>query len=604
MTLAGHVKLRSSFKSNLGVFVEWSGAVLKMTWDGSIVQRLRDLQTRFGYIPKNELRLLVENEPGFTLHRLHDVASSFPHFRLEPPNGLEVRVCRDMACHLAGAAKLREDLEAAARSGGDGPFEVRGASCLGLCDKAPAMIIGDEVHGKLNTSIARSIIEHSITSSKDQADHADFPSPAHAVQEPTGWRIDPYGGEEKYSAVRSMVAHSDPAAFLNELDVADLRGMGGAGVKASQKWKDVRDARGDVKYVVCNADESEPSTFKDRELLLRTPHLVLEGVILGGLLIGAKRGYIFIRHEYHPQIVAMRAAIERAERLRVCGPNILGSGRSFPVEVFVSPGGYICGEQSALIEAIEGKRAEPRNKPPQIETNGLDGKPTLLSNVETFAWVPSIANRGGAWYRDLGLPGYKGARFFSICGDLNRPGVYEVPNGTPLRVLVNDLAGGISGGQEFKAFAPSGPSGGFLPAKIPVESFSAKVRSKLPEGATHLDLLDLELDLDRYRQFGLMLGAGMMIYGDRAKMLDQAVNAVEFYRNESCGKCVPCRIGTQKLVELSQGLANRTRKLADVEPVVRELKNVLEMSSICGLGMVASSPIASVLDFFRGDLPN
>ncbi len=191
---------------------------------------------------------------------------------------------------------------------------------------------------------------------------------------------------------------------------------------AFQKWTDVRQAKGDQKYIICNGDESEPGTFKDRELMLRTPHLVLEGVILAGLLTGATRGYIYIRHEYPEQIAAMETAIRQAERMKICGRQVLNTGREFSIEVFVSPGGYICGEQSALVEAMEDHRAQPRNKPPQLETNGLYDKPTLVSNVETFAWVPAILLKGAEWYRDLGRNGCKGARFFSISGDVNRPG--------------------------------------------------------------------------------------------------------------------------------------------------------------------------------------
>ena len=363
--------------------------------------------------------------------------------------------------------------------------------------------------------------------------------------------------------------------------------------------------------MVCNADESEPTTFKDRELLFRTPQLVLEGVILGGLLVGAERGFIYIRHEYEEQIEAMRAAIGRAETLGVCGKNVLGTGRFFPVEVFVSPGGYICGEQSALIEAMEGKRAEPRNKPPLLETNGLFDKPTLLSNVETFAWVPAIAVRGGEWYRDLGVRGCKGARFFSICGDVNRPGAYEVPNGISLRELIEDHAGGMRDGQRIKAFAPSGPSAGFLPARLPraalARGFEKRVperflNERLPEHATHLDILDLELDLQLFRDLGLMLGAGMMVYGERAGILEQALNASEFFRNESCGKCVPCRIGSRKTVELARKLGNRSLaadELAGVESLLGEIRRAMELTSICGLGMVAANPVASVFEHFR-----
>jgi len=369
---------------------------------------------------------------------------------------------------------------------------------------------------------------------------------------------------------------------------------------------------------VVNADESEPGTFKDRELLLRTPHLVIEGLILAGLLTGAERGYLYIRHEYEEPIAAVRAAVKRAEEIGVCGDNILGSGRSFPVEVFISPGGYICGEQSALIEAMEDRRAEPRNKPPMLETNGLYNKPTLVSNVETYAWVPAIQIHGGAWYHDSGQNGANGIRFFSISGDLIRPGVYEVPSGITLRSLIEDYAGGMADGQNLKAFAPSGPSAGFLPAFLPrkrlPEGFAARLAERertqassglppAPAGEYHV--LDLELDLQTMREMGLMLGAGLVVYGERANMLDQALNASTFFRNESCGKCVPCRVGSQKMVEIAGGLLQwqyDEESVRTVEKLLTDLQRTMEMTSICGLGMVAGNPIISIFRHFRQDL--
>ncbi len=356
--------------------------------------------------------------------------------------------------------------------------------------------------------------------------------------------------------------------------------------------------------MVVNGDESEPGTFKDRELLLRTPHLVIEGVILAALLTGADRGYIYIRHEYEPQIEAVKAAIARAERYGACGENFLDTGRSFPVEVYVSPGGYICGEQSALIEAMEDKRAEPRNKPPLLETNGLHDKPTLLSNVETFAWVPAIFHKGGEWYRDLGVNGCKGARFFSISGDVARPGAYEVPNGITLGQFIGKYAGGMRPGTRLKAVATSGPSAGFLPARLPLEDLPRAAKEKLG-GKPFLNILDLPMDLQAFRDYGLMLGAGLVVYGDRVDMADQALNATEFFRNESCGKCVPCRIGSQKLVEIGTDLLGGRydgQGLEPVEDMVADLRQAMEMSSICGLGMVVANPLGSVVRHFRSDL--
>jgi NADH:ubiquinone oxidoreductase subunit F (NADH-binding) len=429
----------------------------------------------------------------------------------------------------------------------------------------------------------------------------------------TGWRIDPYGGLEEYAAVRGLVAGRDPAALIGELKVSGLRGMGGAGVPASQKWSDVLQARGTPKYVVVNGDESEPATCKDREILQRTPHLVIEGAILAGLVVGAERAYIYIRHEYAEQIAAIRAAVARAEAAGVCGADVVGSGRPFPVEVFVSPGGYICGEQTALLEAMEGRRAEPRNKPPQPETNGLYDRPTLVSNVETFAWVPAIAARGGEWYRDLGVNDGQGARFFSVCGDVDRPGVYEVPIGTTFRALI-EAAGGVRGARDLKAIAPSGPSGGFLPARLPrrllARGFEQRVAARflaerLPEGAADLDVLDLELDLQLFRELGLMLGSGIMVYGEGADMTEQAANACEFFREESCGKCVPCRLGSRRVVELVRAIRERALAAGELttgEAMLDDLRRTMEQTSICGLGAVAANPLASLFRYFRDDL--
>jgi NADH:ubiquinone oxidoreductase subunit F (NADH-binding) len=420
---------------------------------------------------------------------------------------------------------------------------------------------------------------------------------------------------------------------LKELDDAhaDLRGMGGAGIPATQKWRDVRNAirtarcrRADDRgFIVVNGDESEPGTFKDRELLLRTPHLVVEGVILAGLITEASEGFIYIRHEYHEQIEACRHEIERAERAGLCGENAELLGRSFPVSVFVSPGGYICGEQSALIEAMSDRRAEPRNKPPTLETNGLDDQPTLVSNVETYAWVPAIMVNGGAAYAAMGVNSWKGRRLFSVSGDVNRPGAYEVPMGLTLRELIEgeSYCQGMIGGKAMKAFAPSGPSGGFLPAVLEnnggLPRDLAKNRSWTalaqrrgfdPATTTRLSLLDLELELALFRALSptQALGAGLVVYAEGRDMIEQAVNAMEFYRNESCGKCVPCRVGSQKLVTMGTNLLAGKIEAAhwknDLLPVVKELGKVMGLSSICGLGQSVPVALRTAIDFFPQDL--
>nr|MDQ6912878.1 SLBB domain-containing protein [Verrucomicrobiota bacterium] len=417
---------------------------------------------------------------------------------------------------------------------------------------------------------------------------------------------------------------------LSELKDADLRGLGGAGIPAVQKWRDVRDAvrtafqrRDDTRaFIVVNGDESEPGTFKDRELLLRTPHLVLEGVILAGLVTGATEGFIFIRHEYPEQIAACRAEIERAEELGVCGPNALLLGRPFPVSVFVSPGGYICGEQSALIEAMSDRRGEPRNLPPKLETNGLDDRPTLVSNVETFAWVPYICLNGGAGYAAQGMNGWQGRRLFSISGDVKRPGVYEVPMGLTLRDLIygEQFCQGIAGDKKLKSLAPSGPSGGFLPAKLAVgaglprdhtnnKSWQALVRRRgLDPNATELDILDLELELNLFRALSptQALGAGLVVYAEGRDMAEEAVNSLEFYRNESCGKCVPCRLGAQKMVSLGtnllEGQISSQQWTNELLPMIADMGKAIELASICGLGRSVPVPLRSAINYFEDDV--
>jgi NADH:ubiquinone oxidoreductase subunit F (NADH-binding) len=411
---------------------------------------------------------------------------------------------------------------------------------------------------------------------------------------------------------------------------ADLRGLGGAGIPAAQKWKDVRDAvrtafhrRDDTRaFIVVNGDESEPGTFKDRELLLHMPHLVLEGVILAGLVTGATEGFIFIRHEYPEQIEACRKEIARAEELGVCGPNASLLGRPFPVSVFVSPGGYICGEQSALIEAMSDRRGEPRNLPPKLETNGLDDRPTLVSNVETFAWVPYICLNRGAAYAAQGVNEWKGRRLFSVSGDVQRPGVYEVPMGSTLRELIygEQFCQGIVGDRKLKGFAPSGPSGGFLPAKLSNtaglprdhtnnKSWQALVKRRgLDPNATELDILDLELELNLFRALSptQALGAGLIVYAEGRNMAEEAVNSLEFFRNESCGKCVPCRLGAQKMVSLGENLLdgkiNRTHWSNELLPLVAEMGHAIELASICGLGRSVPVPLRTAINYFTDDV--
>jgi NADH-quinone oxidoreductase subunit F len=282
----------------------------------------------------------------------------------------------------------------------------------------------------------------------------------------------------------------------------------------------------------------------------------------------------------------------------LCGGPVLDTGQAFALEVFVSPGGYICGEESALLEAMEDRRAEPRNKPPFPVTSGLHGKPTVINNVETLSWVPAVVLHGGEWYRDQGVNGATGLRFVSVSGDVERPGVYEVPFGQTVRQLVFETAGGMRDGQKLKAIAPSGPSGGFLPAVLRAENLPAKfVQERLPAGAATFDVLDLPLDLSTLGAVGSMLGGAFFVVGDRTSIVELALNGVEFFRNESCGKCVPCRLGSQKLAELARALLDGRFRRESL-PLVHDLAGTMFLTSICGLGQVAANPITSVLKHF------
>ena len=572
-----------------------------------IVQELHKIQHTHRYLPDVELRKLAERT-GTPLYRLQEVASFFPHFKLSPPPAVEVHICHDMACHQRGCTQMKQDLQSLLASEcSAGTVAVEYASCLGRCDRPVAAMVNDTLFVSRSAESLAEIAQSTLAGRPHQPD-ADG---TYALNANRPWRIDPYNGPSTDQAVRLLVASGDRAAVIEQLKASDLRGMGGAGVPAHQKWSDVWHAKGDEKYIVCNADESEPGTFKDRELLTQHAHLVLEGVILAGIVTGATRGTIYIRHEYAEQIEVMQREIIRAQDLGACGQGIFKSTLNFPVEVFASPGGYICGEQSALIEAMEDRRGQPRNKPPQLETNGLYDKPTLVSNVETFAWAPAIMINGGQWYAQEGINGCKGRRFFSISGDVAKPGVYEVPCGVLLGTLI-ELAGGVVG--ELKAFAPSGPSGGFLPRMLPVSALPRGWEKRVPaellekvttSGGLAIDILDLQLDLQRFRDLGLAIGAGLVVYNDTRDMVVEALNCSQFFRDESCGKCVPCRIGSEKIVEMGEQIvADRldAEAFRSRQQLVNELTRAMEMTSICGLGMVAAKPLESALALFPDDM--
>jgi formate dehydrogenase beta subunit len=540
-----------------------------------IFDDLRAVQLRHGYLPKAELESLSRRTQT-PLYQIHSVASFYPHFHLAPPPRATVLVCADMSCHLNGACELRAELVQRFSSAAPADVQIRDVSCLGRCDHAPAVSINDEIFTSVTSTKAEQLARAAMRGESIQEDH-----PSHAR---VACASDPYPGDEKYGVARRLIASKDWDGLLAQLKESGLRGMGGAGFPTSMKWDIVRKQPGAEKYVVCNADESEPGTIKDRFIMSNLPFLVIEGMLLAGMVTGARRGILYIRHEYHLQEEILGEEIRRCYRAGLLGKKLLGSDIDFDLEVFVSPGGYICGEETALIEAIEGKRAEPRNKPPFPVAQGLWQKPTVLNNVETFANVPQILARGIEWYKAQGQGGSRGLKFVGISGHIAHPGIYEVPMGIAMRDVIFQHAGGIPGGRQLKAFAPSGPSSGYLPASM----------------------ADVRLDFKELADAGSMLGSGaIVICDDTTCMLDMALNAVRFYRNESCGKCVPCRLGSQKMTDMlvrwSQGGSSQAAYRADLA-LLDDLSRAMSLSSICGLGQIVPAPIQSVLRHFRAEI--
>jgi len=532
-----------------------------------LFDQLRAIQQQFGYLPADQLQQLAA-KINVPVSQIHSVASFYPHFHLTPPPRAEVKVCADMTCHLRGGPELKAELKQAFRGERSEDASIGDISCLGRCDKAPALALNDRIYCNLDGSNAIGLVRDALSRRPLPPEPRDNPQ--------TRVNSDPYNGSSNYSVVRRFVETRDWSGIIATLKASGLRGMGGAGFPTGNKWEIVRNAPGKAKYIVCNADESEPGTIKDRFIMETVPHLVIEGMITAGLVTGAQQGILYIRHEYEEPKKVLQKEIERCYQAGLLGKRILGSNMSFDLEIFVSPGGYICGEESALLEAIEGKRAEPRNKPPFPGTNGLWNQPTAINNVETFTFATAILARGADWFKTQGKNGSVGMKFVGISGDVNSPGVFEVPMGTKYSELIYQLAGGVLDNRKLLAYAPSGPSSGYLPASV----------------------VDLTLDWNAVAAAGSMVGSGaIVVVAEGRCMLDMALNAVRFYRNESCGKCVPCRVGSQKMVEMLTGWTEG-RSLNTDRQLLDELSSAMKLTSICGLGQVVPVPIASVLKHF------
>ena len=537
-----------------------------------LFDELRTIQHKHGYLPAEQLQTL-SRELDIPMFRINGVAEFYPEFRVTPPAQAMVEVCTDMACHLLGADQSFSELEQRFGKMGKRAVEIHRRSCLGQCDFAPALTLNEVVYRNVNIEQAANLIQARIAG-------IELPPPVFENQ-PVELLADPYRGKEKYGALRQVAESKNYTGVIDTLKSAGLGGMGGAGFPTSIKWDAVRKCAETERYLVCNADESEPGTIKDRFIMTHLPHLVIEGMIIGALVVGAQKCFLYIRHEYREQEHILDAEIRRCYEAGLLGNDVLGTGRDIELEIFVSPGGYICGEGSAQLEAIEGKRAEPRNKPPNSATVGLWGKPTALNNVETFANVPQILANGVEWFKSQGRDGVAGLKFIGVSGDVQRPGVFEVPMGIPVSEAILDLAGGPFHGKKVKAFSPSGAASGF----IPFEKFK-----------------DTHLDFKSMRAAGTMLGSGAIVVLDETRcVLDMTLNAIIFFRNESCGKCVPCRMGSQKLVDLLLGWTRGRGSESDLK-LVADLAETMEQTSICGLGQFVPYPITTALKHFREEI--
>ena len=368
-----------------------------------------------------------------------------------------------------------------------------------------------------------------------------------------------------------------PDAVIEEMKQSGLRGRGGAGFPTGVKWGFARNAKGDKKYVICNADEGDPGAFMDRSVLEGDPHAVLEGLLIAGYAIGASTGYVYCRAEYPLAIERLQLAIAQMRELGFVGENILGSGFDFEIKIKKGAGAFVCGEETSLMQSIEGKRGMPRSRPPFPANAGLFGKPTNINNVETLAAVSAILEKGAAWYGSFGTEKSRGTKTFALAGKINRTGLIEVPMGTRLRTIIEEIGGGVLGGKGFKAVQTGGPSGGCIPA----------------------DFIDLPVDYERLAEVGSIMGSGgMIVIDEESCMVDMARYFLTFTENESCGKCVPCRMGTQHLLRILTDITEGRGSLDQIE-TLRRIGDTMKNASLCGLGQTAANPVLTTLQYYE-----
>ncbi|HEX6795469.1 MAG TPA: NAD(P)H-dependent oxidoreductase subunit E [Casimicrobiaceae bacterium] len=515
-----------------------------------LIEHLHRIQDARGYLPASYLVALAQ-EMKLAMTEVYEVATFYHHFDVvdadqAPPPPVTIRVCETLSCKMAGADALRDALLAH----GDANVRVLGAPCIGRCEQAPAAVVGRNAIGEATPAKVLAALAAGATEATPPAyvDLADY-------RRNGGYRtlLDCIEGRRSVSSV------------IGEMEASSLRGLGGAGFPAGRKWKIVR-AEAAPRLMAVNIDEGEPGTFKDRYYLERDPHRFLEGMLIAAWAVGIDECYVYLRDEY----AACRQILAREIDALIADPPC-----PLPrIELRRGAGAYICGEESAMIESIEGKRGMPRLRPPYVAQVGLFGRPTLEHNMETLYWVRDILERGAKWFADQGRNGRKGLRSFSVSGRVKKPGVHLAPAGITVRELIDEHCGGMQDGHTFYGYLPGGASGGILPASLG----------------------DIPLDFDTLQPYGCFIGsAAVIVLSQHDRARDAASNLMEFFALESCGQCTPCRVGTEKAAGLM-------RKAAWDKALLDDLSQAMADASICGLGQAAPNPIACVYKYFPHEL--
>jgi bidirectional [NiFe] hydrogenase diaphorase subunit len=488
------------------------------------------------------------------------------------------------SCHGDTVFKaLKKEVETRKLEG----VEVRGVGCLGLCAEGPLVQVEPDglLYQRVKAEDASELIESLYTKPLARlacpTNVPFFTAQKPIVLENSG-RIDPenledYLAADGYEGMVKALTEMTPAEVIAQITASGLRGRGGGGFPTGLKWSTVAKSQGPRKYIVCNGDEGDPGAFMDRSVLESDPHRILEGMIIAGYAVGASHGYAYIRAEYPLAVKRIQGAIKQALKAGLLGDGICGTNFSFNIEIRLGAGAFVCGEETALIASIEGKRGQPRPRPPFPAESGLWGCPTLINNVETFANIAPILRNGGAWYAGIGTEKSKGTKVFALAGRVNNTGLIEVPMGISLRDIIFKIGGGIPDGKKFKAVQTGGPSGGCIPEQF----------------------LDMPVDYDSLMKVGSIMGSGGMIVMDETScMVDVAKYFMEFCKSESCGKCIPCRAGTDQMHALLAKICSGEATLADLE-LLERLCDVVKHTSLCGLGQTAPNPVLSTLKYFR-----